>query len=267
MKQNLRQFLPLLLLLGLSLYLSGQVSAEIAARDIPNAPDWDDEAPKLISDTGGPNIADRPYIAAAPNGNKLIIVYNRRMSAGNDKDPYFSRSTNGGQNWTSPAPIYTSLGTAFNSLEVNLEIDANGTGHAVWVEADTQIRYSREQNWGSSSIPIDDVFVQASSPQIVASGSNTLDIIWTAANLGLTQVFHKRSTNGGNSWSAENSVSPSNVEALFTDFAIDKYITKSKIQKAFFYFGLFHMTHNDLASRRAALFGFSVRRSKIVLGA
>ena len=221
MKQNLRQFLPLLLLLGLSLYLSGQVSAEIAARDIPNAPDWDDEAPKLISDTGGPNIADRPYIAAAPNGNKLIIVYNRRMSAGNDKDPYFSRSTNGGQNWTSPAPIYTSLGTAFNSLEVNLEIDANGTGHAVWVEADTQIRYSREQNWGSSSIPIDDVFVQASSPQIVASGNNTLDIIWTAANLGLTQVFHKRSTNGGNSWSAENSVSPSNVEALFTDFAID----------------------------------------------
>ena len=224
MKQNPRQFLPLLLLLGgLALYLSGQVSAEIAARDIPNAPDWDDEAPKLISiDQVGPDIADRPYIAAAPNGNTLIIVYNRRMSAGNDKDPYFSRSTNGGQSWTSPAPIHISLGTAFNSLEVNLDIDASDTGHAVWVEEDTKIRYSREPNWGNNNpVPIDEVIFQASSPQIIASGSNTLDIIWTAADSGNSQVFHRRSTNGGNNWSAENFVSPANVEALYTDFAID----------------------------------------------
>ncbi|MCB8942810.1 MAG: exo-alpha-sialidase [Ardenticatenaceae bacterium] len=221
-QSNLKRFLPLVVLLGLTVYLSGRADADVVVRDIPHAPDWDVSSPVLISDTANPNVNDRPYIAAGSNGNKLIIVYNRKMGSGNDKDPYFSRSTNGGQSWSSPAPIHTSLGEAFNSLEVNIEIDANNVGHAVWVEANNTIMYSKEGNWGNNSpTPIYNAIVQASSPQIVASGSNTLDLIWTAADFGLTQVWHRRSTDGGNTWSSENAISPDNVEALFADVDVD----------------------------------------------
>ena len=224
MKYNLRQFLPLLILIGLTLYVSGRAGAEIAARDIPHAPDWDGTAPMLISDTGGPNVADRPYIDAAPNGNKLIIVYNRKMSVGNDKDPYFRRSTNGGQSWTSPAPIHTSLGEAFNSLQINLEIDASGTGHAVWAEADKTIMYSREPNWGNNSpTVIYTADVEASNPQIVAIGTSTLHLVWAATdfNLGLPQIWYKRSTNGGTSWSTNTQISPNAPEATRPHMTID----------------------------------------------
>ena len=225
---RLKHLLPFVVLLSLTLYLSDQASAEIAVRDIPHAPDWGTAAPKIISiDTGGTNVADRPFIDAAPNSNKLIVVYNRKMSAGNDKDPYFSRSTNNGQTWSAPAPIHTSPGVDFNSLEVNLEIDAAGVGHAVWVEVDNtvpnnRIMYAKESNWGNNTPTIIDTAIfQASSPQIIASGANTLDIVWTALDFGNSQVWHRRSTNGGNSWSAEQAVSPANAEALFTDIAID----------------------------------------------
>ena len=228
-----RRFLPLILLLGLTLYLSGRANAEITARDIPHAPDWDITTPLLISDTEAPNVADRPYIAAAPNSNKLIIVYNRKMSSDvDDTDPYFSRSTNNGQTWSSPAPIHTSLSDEFNSLEVNLAIDNGGTGHVVWRE-DVRtnpslpvftIMYSRESNWGNQSPTIiDENMIQASSPQIIASDNNVLDIIWTALDLntGVSRVWHRRSTNGGTSWSAKNPVSPSTEEALFADIDIE----------------------------------------------
>jgi hypothetical protein len=224
MKFNLRQLLPLIALLGLTLYVSGRVNADIAAREIPHAPDWDGTAPKLITGTAAPNIADRPYIDIAPNGNKLIIVYNRRLNAGGN-DPYFSQSTNGGQTWSSPAPIYSSPGVGTNSLEVNLAIDANGTGHAVWVESDSKILYAKQSNWGGNSpttIDGDVNNIQTSSPRIIASGNNTLDVIWTATKLtGLTRVWHRRSTNGGNSWGDKSPISPATVEALFTDFAVD----------------------------------------------
>jgi hypothetical protein len=103
-----------------------------------------------------------------------------------------------------------------------LAIDANGTGHAVWVESDTKILYAKESNWdGGNPTELDNVLIQASSPKIIASGINTLDIIWTATGTGLTRVWHRRSTNGGNSWSAKSPISPATVEALFTDFAVD----------------------------------------------
>jgi hypothetical protein len=232
MKNYLKRFLPLLLLLGLTLYLSGQASAEITARDTPHAPDWDSSTPMLISGTGAPNVADRPYIDVAPNGTKLIIVYNRRMSAEeDDTDPYFRRSINGGQTWSSPAPIYTSLSDEFQSLEINLEIDGNGIGHAVWREVVRTnpsspvftIMYSKEPNWGNNTPTIiDEAGISASSPKIISSSNNTLDIIWTAFDfVDGANVFHKRSTNGGNTWSAEEAISPSDVETFFPDIAVD----------------------------------------------
>lgn len=232
MKHNLKQFLPFFLLLGLTFYLSGQADAEIVARDIPHAPDWDGMAPKLISvDQTGPDIADRPFIEAAPNGNKLIIVYNRSNTSGNDKDPYFSRSTNGGQTWSSPAPIYVSLGSAHNSLEVNLAVDNSGTGHAVWREVIStnpsfpifRIMYAKESNWGGTNPTIvDEAGISASSPKIIASGNNTLDMVWTSFDFADgANVFHKRSTDGGNNWSTKDPISPTDVESLFTDVTID----------------------------------------------
>ena len=217
-------YLPLILL-GLTLYFSYQAKAAILARQTPHAPDWG--AAKRISDTNAPNLAERPFIDASPNGDKLIIVYNRQMSSTNfDTDPYFSRSTNDGQTWTSPAPIHTSLGVANKSVQVNLEIDANDVGHAVWVEKINIIYYSKEPNWGNDN-PVEihtaniGVGGTVANPQIVASGNNTLDIIWTVQENSLPQIWHARSTNGGASWS--NGVQITNgIQAFFPHIVVDE---------------------------------------------
>ena len=217
-----RLYLPLFILLGLTFCLSQWVHAEITARETPHAPDWQGTA-TTISEAG--QVADSPFLAASANGNKLIVVFNRRIGAGNNKDPYYNRSTNGGATWlASPAPIYTSL--TESSLEVNVTIDGSGTGHAVWVESEYRVLYAAEPSWGGSTpTPISDDItdIQASNPQIVATGSNTLHVIWSATNAisGLTQIWHKRSDNGGSTWSAKDLVSSNALEAIAPHMSAD----------------------------------------------
>ena len=189
----------------------------------PHAPNWVGPSIPIFSDQDVFVRESRPYIYVAPNGTKLLAVYNRQIGASNDRDPYFSRSINYGQTWSTPAPIYSSPGAANNSLEVNLAIDDSGTGHAVWVESDATLLYLSEPDWDvNSPTMIATADIEVSSPQIVAAGT-VLHIIWTATNFspGLPQVFHRQSMDGGASWSTETVISPNAPQATPVHVAVD----------------------------------------------
>ena len=221
---KLHRYLPLILLLGLALYLSQQVHAGVPERATQHAPEWDNNTLTQISASGAYNEESRPYLDVAPNGTKLIAVFNRRVGPGNDFDPYFSRSTNSGQTWVE-APIHSSLGPlSNNSLEVNLEIDSNGMGHAVWVEGNNQILYVKESDWDPNSVPvvIDTAEIEVASPQIVATGT-VLHLIWRATNFvpGLPQIWYSRSNDGGSTWSTKTLISPDAPQADTPHMVVD----------------------------------------------
>lgn len=219
--------IPIFLVLGIVLmWNNGRLQAIPTEPVSPNAPDWGENNPTLISTNAGASSDDRPYISFMSAG-KGVIVFNRQLTGITNKDPYFSISINNGDSWSPPAPIFNSPGTNSNSLQVNGTIDDNGISHAVWVEelgGDTPIQriyYLRENNWNNgSSTPIQldqsDPFFAVSSPQIVAYG-NRLDAVWTKNVNGDREIFHARSTDNGVTWSGTNPIVPIDVAPGISD--------------------------------------------------
>ncbi len=165
------------------------------------APQWEGSAPGQRISTGATFGADRPSLVAGANGN-LLISFNRfTTGAGTGvPDPYYSRSTDYGVTWSTPAPIFISPGV--DSIQTSLAY-SGGVAHAVWVE-DIQLVYARESSWpGITQVISSPAFDPgALHPQIVASGSSTLDIVWSEGSASTPAIHHARSTNNGVSWIA-----------------------------------------------------------------
>jgi hypothetical protein len=224
MKKYIHFFLSCCLLAGLTISFHQITVAETVAtavRASKHAPEWDAASEKkLSSDTGAadPNIAARPYIQIAPNGT-IMIVYNKQMTdLSTDRDPYYVRSTNNGTSWSAPAAIFTSPGEANRSLQVHFDYAANSVAHAVWSESEKILRYAREGTpWISQPLAVAQTGGSVDNPKIIASGSNTLDIVW-AQNDGLgPRIRHTRSNNGGSNWSMIGTL-PGDFDSRFPAF-------------------------------------------------
>lgn len=195
-----------ILTFSLSLFvflLHQSATAEPAAPE--TSPEWMN--PTMVS-TNSPYGAKRPFMAAAPNGKTIMIVYNRQMSGNdNDRDPYYSLSTNNGNTWSSSAAIHNSPGTSSDSVKVNVVFDSTNKAHAVWTE-DLDLKYAGQNSWPTNNggnppqtLSSPTLSPGASDAVIVASGNNTLDVVWSEPDSGgAVQINHARSTNGGASW-------------------------------------------------------------------
>ena len=149
---------------------------------------WD--APKLVS-TNTPEGAFEPVLRVAPN-NTLMIMFNRQLGA--ITNPYFATSTNGGNTWSSPAPVQNS---GFDLGQVTLEFDSSNVAHALW-RTDTQLFHAAQNQWPSSSTLI----TTASNlidPDIDIAPNNIVHVVWAQGNI--QDIYHAYSTNGGSSWS------------------------------------------------------------------
>lgn len=196
--------------------------SETGPTTIDIGPDWDSPPPGTLLSTNAPLGAEIPIIRSSPDGSRLMTVYNRWITGQNDRDPYYVISTNNGQSWSNPAPVYASAAT--NSGEVYIAFDANNVAHAVWSEP-TGIFYSRYSSgsWSSPQTISLPLFNFNAWPHIVASGTNTLDIIWGAGNLPVQQpdIYHARSVDGGQNWSGASPIYSSIATSSRPNIGVD----------------------------------------------
>lgn len=188
------------LLMGLVVLAS--VPAFATPQNILDAPAWETPLPGQLISAGATFGADRPVIHYAPNG-ELMTVFNRyTISTSNGRpDPYYSISSDDGENWSNPQPIYVS--PTIDSLFLNFAYTSNNTAHAIWVE-DQSLWYSRRPTGGSWLVTPQIIwpavsFTGVSNPKIISSGTNTLDIVWWEQDFTYL-IKHARSTNGGQTW-------------------------------------------------------------------
>ncbi len=136
---------------------------------------------------------------------------------------YISKSTNGGQAWTSttldvsgsPPDCSAYLcGWAYLGAQIVMASDASGNLYALWNanatdKAPNRIYFSKSTNAGASWSTRAEVSTAASGsahafPAIAATGNGDVRISWMDARAGtLWNTYYRRSTNGGSSWSAE----------------------------------------------------------------
>ncbi|MCB0036963.1 MAG: exo-alpha-sialidase [Anaerolineales bacterium] len=182
--------------------------ANAQEQDVENS-DW--SVPREIS-LG--TLGDRPVLQRAPNGD-LMAVYNKWV--GNTQDgryePYYTIRKNGSTTWSAPALINYQPNTSTGKT-VYFIFDSASNAHAVWVEDQgspltSRVRYANKTPngaWTNGNTLYTDDFGIAPIEQarIAAAPNGNLYVVWDT----FENVYYKRSTNGGTSWSAETIVQP-----------------------------------------------------------
>jgi hypothetical protein len=151
--------------------------------------------PTPISDKSDPFVeeATEPTIETAPDGSEIMIAYVREDTS-NNINSYFSVTSNNGNSWSGPNPIFSST---LQSLFVDIAYGSNNVAHAVWRE-DIDLVYMERTNWGSGT-PITLTAHAtgdpgATDPKIFASDNGTLDVVWSDSTGGNFNIHHIRHT-------------------------------------------------------------------------
>lgn len=206
------------LVVGLAL-LQGPAAARPPAPTTP--PDWETDPPGILISVGANNGAKGPTIQHTTDGTAVLIAYNQEGESGFDRDPYYSRSSDGGLTWSAPAFIYQSQGV--DSVQVTLALDpANGVAHAAWVE-DMALVYANETGWPNTAVPISSPNPPgASDPMLIASAAGQLDLVWAEDEGQNPDIRFARSLDGGATWPIQETVATTTASSLTPDVVVDE---------------------------------------------
>lgn len=226
-----------LIVLGLLLGIHG---AATAVPEVPQVPEEITAGPQWGTPVNITSVATAPYgarfpdIAVSGNGYVLVGFLRQQSADSSDTAIYYRISLDNGQSWlpglsVAPGLIYGSPGV--RSTELDLAFDGNNTAHAVWREGDNTpitILYSPQSRWGTATPPTTlggGGDLDVSDPVIFANGvGGTLDVVWRQNDNGQYSLQHRRSVNGGSSWTISSSLPRPDLTARSDMFVIGNTI-------------------------------------------
>lgn len=196
------------LLLGLLLWQGKSGAA--APADVQ----W--SSPQHLS--AGASAAFRPILGAASDGNKVMVAYNRRVAGGEDQNPYYSLSNDGGATWSAPAAIRS----ADQDLrQVALAFDSGNTAHAVW-RTESGLAHAAETQWPSGNNPIPTTSDVILDPSLAIGGDDVLHVLWAqGGGNDPHNIYHAYSTNGGADWSTPSALATATEHSSVPVVAVD----------------------------------------------
>jgi hypothetical protein len=148
------------------------------------------------------------------SGSQIHVVF-QDITPGNN-EIYYKKSTNGGTTWISKRLTWNSG----YSLWPSIAIDSNGHPHITWTDVTSgnyEIYYKKSTNGGSTWISKRLTWNSENSwtPSIAVDSNNHLHVVWHDFSPGNSEIYYKKSTNGGSTWttrrltySADNSLRP-----------------------------------------------------------
>jgi hypothetical protein len=139
-------------------------------------------------------------IAIAPDGG-IHVVWEESPPGNNEI--YYRRSTDGGTTWMTTKRLTWTSGFSRNPA-----VAAGNSVHIVWSDdtpGNTEVYYRRSTDGGASWEAVkrltwtpEDSYV----PDAAFDSSGRLHVVWKDEVSGSAEIFHKRSTDGGTTWSA-----------------------------------------------------------------
>ncbi len=143
------------------------------------------------------------YPAIAVDSNNHLHVVWQDSTPGN-LEIYYKKSTDGGSSWTTKRLTWNSGG----SWGPAIAVDSNNHLHVVW-EDDTpgnyEIYYSKSTDGGSSWTTKRLTWTSGGSwgPAIAVDSNNHLHVVWYDETPGNREIYYKKSTDGGSSWTTK----------------------------------------------------------------
>jgi hypothetical protein len=137
-----------------------------------------------------------PKAAVDTSHNIHVVWYDH--TPGN-AEIYYKRSTNGGITWGCKRLSWTSD----NSYEPEIAVDTSNRIHVVWYEmtpGSGEIYYKRSTDggvkWGGAQ-RLTWNSGHSSAPAIYVDSSNKIHVVWDDSTSGESEIYYKKSTNGG----------------------------------------------------------------------
>jgi len=118
---------------------------------------------------------------------------------------FYKKSTDGGKNWTTKRLTWNS---GYSSRPV-LAIDSNSHIHMVWEDGSTPVKseifYKRSTdggvNWTTMRLTYNSGW--SGAPTLAIDSSNHIYVVWHDDSPGNQEIYYKRSTDGGTSWTTK----------------------------------------------------------------
>jgi len=155
---------------------------------------------KRLTWTSGESWA--PAIAADSN-NHIHVVWHDNTPG--NIEIYYQRSTNGGVTWTGAKRLSWNTG---NSTYASIAADSNNQIHVAWQDdtsGNYEICHKRSTNagvkWGSTKRMTWNSGYSG-SPIVTPDSNNNIQVVWYDDASGNFEIYFKRSTNGGTTWTS-----------------------------------------------------------------
>jgi len=184
---------------------------------ILNAQTWS-PAKRLTYSSG---TSFQPAIAT-DSSNNIHVVWDDD-SPGN-REIFYKRSTDGGATWSAAKRLTYSLGF---SMVPAIATDSSNNLHVAWMDdspGNWEIFYKRSTDGGTTWSPAKRLTYSSGSsyyPDIAIDLSNNINVVWQDDSPGNWEIFYKRSTDGGTTWSAAKRLTYSSGYSGLPDIATD----------------------------------------------
>jgi len=143
----------------------------------------------------------RPAIAVDTWGNPHLVWYDD--TPGN-YEIYYKNSTDGGATWSASQRITRTAGV---SQAPAIAVDTWGNLHVLWYDytpGNYEIFYSKSTD-GGATWPAGQRITWTSGwsglPDIAVDSSNNIHVVWSDETPGNAEIYYKKSTDGGVTWS------------------------------------------------------------------
>jgi hypothetical protein len=150
--------------------------------------------------TWNPEDSTDPAIAVDSSGN-IHVVWKSNISG--TFEIYHKRSTDAGATWGGTKRLTWSAGNTYSPA---ITTGSSNTVYLVWTLSFAEIYFKKSTNagvtWGSTK-RLTWKAGESSRPAISVDPGNNIHVVWQEEAPGNYEVYYKRSTNGGSSWTTK----------------------------------------------------------------
>jgi len=170
------------------------------------------------SDSCGPRVS-------VDNSGKIHLVWYDNIWAYYGQQIYYRKSADGGGSWTTIKKITSTGG---NSITPDIAVDSSFRVHVVWDNngpGSDQIYYKKSTNGGVAwsywkrltfSYPN-----WSRTPDIIVDSSDNLHLVWEDDKPGNKEIYYKKSTDAGTTWTAAKRLTWTAGGSVFPAICVD----------------------------------------------
>lgn len=140
---------------------------------------------------------------ATDSSNNIHVVWHDQSPIDGD-EIFYKKSTDGGTTWSAAYRLTYNYAPSYNPV---IAIDSADTIHVVWYDhgpGNYEIFYKKSSTGGASWSAAKRLTYSTGTsrfPVIATDSSNNIHLVWSDVTPGNYEIFYKKGTNGGMTWS------------------------------------------------------------------